>query len=113
SMGVPWIVQQLASWNPHAVLSAASGLPEGIAWQLRSAAVGRMVALDLPAAIATLTSSPLGTESNELIALVASEYVRQDPDAALEWVLSLNPIEPQVLTGVVREIARSDLGWAV
>jgi hypothetical protein len=76
--------------------------------ELYLSAVRAMAGRDPAGTIARFQALATGQRRDLILSSIAEGYAHRDPDAALTWVLSLQPLSPDAASTVIRAIAVED-----
>jgi hypothetical protein len=104
-MGV-W--QRLASMQLERALELAERLPGEFRPMLEQIAVQGLAERDPLAAWEHVQRLPPGMQREQLLRSIAQSYGRRDPEAALVWVRSLQPPQPELTAMVYTGLAATD-----
>lgn len=107
------VAQAAAAANPQRLLAMLDKLPSESRTNVRQAAARAIAARDPRQAMSFLETLPVGQERDNLVQTIAQNLARQDPDAAIAWVGSINPPPRDGMRAVIQGIAAVDFNRAV
>lgn len=108
---VPWA--RLVIGDPVAVLDRLDNYDGIIREALEREALLALAETDAPGTLARLDAMAAGPQKSRLLLAVAETYGREAPEAALNWVLTLNPPTQEMLNGVIDGMASADVNRAI
>jgi hypothetical protein len=106
-------LQAFASVEPARALAVAEKLDGNLAQMMRSSALMNLAGTDPLAALRYAENLGPGPEREQALSAAARGYAREDPEAALAWVRSLQPPSPGLLGTVITSLAREDPDRAI
>jgi hypothetical protein len=98
---------ELARADPERLLAAAAALPAEARRVAEQLAVQQLAERDPLAAIRYLERMPMTPERKGITQLIAGNYGKRDPAAAVGWARSF-PIQDNVVAAVIRGVAEQD-----
>jgi hypothetical protein len=95
------LAREVSTQKPYELLTAADALPRGVVRaELRDAAIPGLVADDLSGAVREAALATPGSDQRQWVTAIVPEFVRADPDAALEWARDIDDRVPGTLRTV-------------
>jgi hypothetical protein len=99
------VQSSVAMLEPERALEAAESLAGEFGMMLRRSALMSLARDDPLTALRRVEALPLGIERDQLMSVIAQNYGRTDPAAAIAWAQSLSP---ELLSNVMMGVARTD-----
>ena len=106
------VLVELARAEPARMLDAARELPPDVRRIAESAALQQLAARDPIAALRHAERMPMGAERQGLMQIVARQYGKRDPEAALAWARGM-PGQAMLVSGVIAGVAEQDVERAL